>query len=346
MRIRVPIKQVAVAAVLALALAAFPGGAAAKPRPLYWGAWIGPQITGEEAPWDMEAAYRFEQTVRKGLSLLEFSAPFAKCDSGCSFYTFPITEMQKIRRHGAIPLFSWNSGSSGGDHGEFQLSDLRSGRYDRYIRAFARQARAWGHPFFLRFNWEMNGNWFPWGAATNGNRDGEYKLAWRHVWRIFHQVGATNATWVWCPYAGDEPLAPYYPGARYVDWTCLDGYNWGPESPVQAPWRSFDEIFSAAYRRIAGHIAPGKPMLLAELASDDRGGDKAAWIRDMFTSLRLGYPKVAGLVWFDKFDQGIDWPIETSPIASAVFAHGVRSGPFKGNVYSRLRRTPIPPPRG
>ena len=85
-------------------------------------------------------------------------------------------------------------------------------------------------------------------------------------------------------------------------------------------------------------------MLLAEVASDDSGGDKAAWIRDMFASLRRGYPKVAGLVWFDKADRGVDWPIETSPTASAVFAHGVRSGPFRGNVFSRLRRTPIPAP--
>jgi len=346
MRFRVPIKHAAVTAVLALALLALPGSAAAKPRALYWGAWLGPQLTGEEAPWDMRAAYHFERLVRKRLSLLEFSAPFAKCEADCVFYTFPTDEMTKIRRHGAIPFFSWNSGVSGGNWGDFQLSDLRSGRYDPYIRSIARRAKAWGHPFFLRFDWEMNGNWFPWGANVNGNLPGEFRLAWRHVHDIFEQVGATNVTWVWCPYATDESLASFYPGDRYVDWTCLDGYNWGPESAEPTPWRSFSDIFAPAYRQIVTEIAPDKPMLIGEVATDDSGGDKAAWIRNMFIDLRLGFPKVAGLVWFDKYDLGVQWPIETSPIASAVFAHGVRSGPFRGNVYSRLRRTPIPPPRG
>jgi hypothetical protein len=133
--------------------------------------------------------------------------------------------MAKIRRHGAIPLFSWSSGASGGDPKHFQLRDLRAGRYDGHIRGFARAARDWGHPFFLRFDWEMNGGWFSWGADANGNEPGEFVAAWRHVHRIFDRVGADNATWVWCPYARDEPLRPFYPGDGYVDWTCLDGYN-------------------------------------------------------------------------------------------------------------------------
>ena len=172
-------------------------------------------------------------------------------------------------------------------------------------------------------------------TRSNNDENDPYVGAWRAYHKALLEAGV---------YVGGEPLAPYYPGARYVDWTCLDGYNWGPDSPAHTPWYSFDEIFRGSYRRIVRHIAPGKPMMLAELASDDSGGDKAAWIRDMFTSLRLGYPKVAGLVWFDKFDVGVDWPIEISPIASAVFAHGVRSGPFRGNVFSRLHRTPIPAP--
>ena len=74
-----------------------------------------------------------------------------------------------------------------------------AGTHDAYIREFAEDARDWGHPFFLRFNWEMNGNWFPWSEGVNGNQPGEYVAAWRHVHDIFTEVGATNATWVWCP---------------------------------------------------------------------------------------------------------------------------------------------------
>jgi hypothetical protein len=327
-----------------LALIGLPS-AAAEARPLYWGAWIGPHLTGEEAPWDMSAARRFEGEVGHGLSLLQFSAPFADCSGGsCEFYGFPTREMAKIRSHGAIPLFSWNSGASGADPSRFQLKDLRRGRYDSHIRGFARAARQWGHPFFLRFNWEMNGDWFPWGAGVNGNRQWEFKAAWRHVHRIFSRAGARNVSWVWCPYARDEPLRPFYPGGRYVDWTCLDGYNWGPDSPEPAPWRSFREIFAPAYRRIARHIAPRKPMLIAETASIGDGAAKARWVRGMFRSLRNGFPKVRGLVWFNKVDGEMQWPLEGSPTVTRAFGRGLDKG-YEESVFSNLRRSPIPPPR-
>ncbi|HET8813779.1 MAG TPA: glycosyl hydrolase [Solirubrobacterales bacterium] len=309
---------------------------------MYWGAWIGTQLTGGEPPWEMRAARRFEAELGHGLSLLQFSAPFAECGrSRCSYYSFPTREMEKIRRHGAIPLFSWNSGAY---PREIRLAQLTAGRYDEHIRAFARAARDWGHPFFLRFDWEMNGDWFAWGAGVNGNTPREFRSAWRHVHDVFRRVGARNATWVWCPYARDEPLRPFYPGNRYVDWTCLDGYNWGPDSPEPAPWRSFREIFAPAYRRVAGHIAPGKPMLLGEVASTGGEAAKAGWINDMFAALRHGFPKVRGLVWFDKVDREVDWPLETSPAAAEAFGRGLDHG-YRQNVFSRLGGSPILPPR-
>ena len=102
--------------------------------------------------------------------------------------------MESIRDYGAIPVFSWSSQSipSSLNEPDFQLSDVIAGTYDSYIREFAEAARDWGHPFFLRFNWEMNGNWFPWSEGVNGNQPGEFVAAWRHVHDIFTAVGADN----------------------------------------------------------------------------------------------------------------------------------------------------------
>jgi hypothetical protein len=334
----------AVLVVALLILLAQPGSALAGPRHSYWGAWIGSQLTGEEAPWDMEATEQFEEKIGRGLSLIEFSAPFADCEPGCHFSSFPLTPLEQIRLHGAIPVFSWNSGASGGgDQSKFGLAELRAGRYDRYIRYFARSAKAWGWPFFLRFDWEMNGGWFPWGSGVNGNKSGEFVFAWRHVHRIFEQVGATNVTWVWCPFVGTG-LRQFYPGDAYVDWTCLDGYNWGPESSLDLPWQTFDQLFGSSYRQLA-RIAPSKPMMVGEVASTGSDEEKAAWIREMFDALRTGYRKVRALVWFDKIDRETAWPIEGLPAASAAFAAGLRHG-FKQNVFSDLTRSPIPPPGG
>jgi hypothetical protein len=331
-----------------------------KQRPAYWGAWIGTQLTGGQPPWDMSSVGRFSELAAKTPSLLEFAAPFADCStSPCTYYRFPRFEMETIRNFGAIPFFSWGSQSTPVPADlnlpDFQLIDIASGAHDAYIQEFAEGARDWGHPFFLRFNWEMNSDWFPWAEGANGNGPGHYILAWRRVRDIFNAVGATNATWVWCPYAHavkrsgskqqNGSLAQYYPGDAYVDWTCLDGFNWAKNGVNSQPWRSFDEIFGSSYRTITQRIAPDKPMLLAEMASGGGPRAKAAWIKDMFEQLRTKYRRIRGLIWFEQIDRGVQWPIESSGAATKAFRQGIRQPGFKINQYPAFSGSPIMPPR-
>ncbi len=344
--------------VLALLLSSFvmpSAAAAAKPRSrsssLYWGATIGAQLTGTQAPFDMTAVSKFERKEGKGLSLVGFASPFANCASSpCSFYKFPTAAMENVREHGAIPFFSWASQQTplSLDEPDFQLADVTNGTYDPYIRDFATAAKAWGHPFFLRFNFEANGNWFPWSEQTNGNGPGQYVAAWRHVHDIFTSVGATNATWAWCPNVNIshnlQSLRSLYPGDRYVDWTCLDGFNWGARSDSPG-WLSFGQVFRSTYRQIARKIAPAKPMIIGETASNDRGGSKAAWIRDMLARLAAGYPKIHGVLWFDVIDRNTHWPIETSRSVTRAFRKGIRRRVYTRNIYADLSASPIPPPR-
>jgi hypothetical protein len=325
---------------------------APRPQPLYWGAWIGDQMTGTTPPWDMSGVSAFEGVVDKSLSLIGLSSPFADCPTGrpCSFYSFPSQAMENARAYGAIPVLSWASQATPyvpGQIGnpEFQLSDVIAGKYDSYIAQFANEARAWGHPFFLRFNWEMNGNWFPWSEGVNGNQPGEYVAAWRHVHDIFTSVGATNVSWVWCPNvdpnAKFQSIASLYPGNEYVDWTGLDGYNWGPK---KGGWTSFDHLYRSTYDAIVETIAPGKPLMIAEIGSTQEGGSKADWISEVLTAVPAEYPEVRGVVWFDKFDDGMDWPIETSSSASSALAAGVQDTAYRANDYANLSAGPISPP--
>ncbi len=325
-----------------------------KPKPTYWGAWIGDQITGTDAPWDMAPVSHFEQMVGKGLSLIEFSSSWQVCGRTCSPYEFPFEAMDNVRRYGAIPVYSWGAESSprGSEfQPEFQLADIIGGAYDSYIAQFANEARAWGHPFFLRPNWEMNGNWFPWSELANGNAPGQYVAAWRHIHDIFAAVGATNATWVWCPYADTEkrlkktPLKPLYPGDSYVDWTCLDGYNWGRNPVNPKPWRSFGELFDPAYEEVTRKVAPRKPLMLGEFATSPNGGHKAAWIRQLFERLPRRYPRVRALIYFNTVDRGVDWPLETSPPAAKAFSKGISKGIYANNRFGELASAPIRPLR-
>jgi hypothetical protein len=328
-----------------------PGGEPPPATNAYWGAWIGSQFTGEEAPWDMNAVTDFEAEAGKAPSLIEFSSPFADCSqSPCSYYSFPLTPFEDIRARGAIPFFSWSSQSlpSTVEEPEYQLADIAAGDYDPYIKEFAEAAAAWGHPFFLRFDWEMNGTWFPWGATVNGNTPADYVAAWRHVHHVFEQAGATNASWVWCPYVDPNStltdMASLYPGDEYVDWTCLDGYNWGPSAKPARKWKTFSSLFATSYQQITESIAATKPLLVGETASSEVGGSKEEWIAQAFAALPVEFPRIQGLIWFDKYDDGMDWPLETSPGAESAFAAGIADPRYLANSFGGLDSSPIPPP--
>jgi mannan endo-1,4-beta-mannosidase len=194
----------------------------------------------------------------------------------------------------------------------------------------------------------MNGTWFPWSEGVNGNRAGEYVAAWRHVHDIFAAVGATNATWVWCPNVDPEhkmqDLAPLYPGDDYVDWTGLDGYNWGTNPAKPDRWRTFDQLYDSTYHEIVDTIAPSKPLAIGEVGSTESGGSKAAWIGEMLTELPTEYPQIRGLLWFEKFDDGMDWPLETSASATSAFAAGIQSPSYLSNQFAGIGSGPIPAP--
>jgi len=335
-------------------LAPIPDAPPRSAPPLYWGAQIGTQFTGEEPPWDMTALTEFERIIGKGLSVVGFSSPFADCTvKPCIFYPFPTTPMENLRRYGAIPFFSWGlegAGLESENQPAFRLSQVIAGRHDAYIRRFATHAMGWGQPFFLRFNWEGNGDWFAWSEQQNGNQPGEYVKAWRHVHDIFTSVGATNATWVWCPNVDPgrdlQDISLIYPGDEYVDWTCLDGYNWGPGNPavMNKPWRTFGELFDADYRRIVERIAPTKPMIIGEFATSDYGGDKAAWIRDALIRIPTRYPRIRGLLWFNVEDRETHWPIETPQAVLEAFRDVIRSPIYLENVFGSVATSPIEPP--
>jgi hypothetical protein len=320
-----------------------PGG------PLYWGATIGKQLTGGQAPWDMSAVTAFEELAHKKVSLVQFFMPFANCSTSCSFYSFPKTPLENVRLHGSIPVLSWSSASipSSKEESDFQLSDVIQGRYDSYIRQFAEAAKAWGHPFFLRFNWEMNGNWFSWSEGVNGNKSGEYVAAWRHVHDIFTAVGATNATWVWCPNIDPtnsfQNLSSLYPGDAYVDWTGLDGYNWGTNPVKPGGWKTFDQLYRSTYGNIVGKLAPSKPMMIGEIASSEYGGSKAAWVKETFTKIPSEYKAIRALLWFDTYSDGMDWPAETSETSISAFAEAIQSSSYVGNAFSSLTASAIQP---
>jgi hypothetical protein len=56
------------------------------------------------------------------------------------------------------------------------------------------------------------------------------------------------------------------------------------------------------------------------------------------------YAKIRALVWFEKIDDNMDWPLETSDEAVSAFASGIQSSAYTANEYGNAATSPIPPP--
>jgi mannan endo-1,4-beta-mannosidase len=320
----------------------------AQSSQIYWGAYV------NGAPFDSSKIDDFESDAGKRQSIIHWAQPWSM---NGSFQQFQTAQFEAVRKRGSIPMLGWGSwalGTSATTQPKFQLADIYNGTYDSYITTWARAAHAWGHPFFLRFDHEMNGNWYSWSERTNGNKPGDYVKAWRHVVSLFRSAGATNATWVWCPNLTSKtttPLSGLYPGDSYVDWTCMDGYNWGTDHNNK--WYSFAQVFGvnpwtehSTYKDILA-VAPNKPMMIGETATSKDGGDPAAWIRDvLLTQLPKNFPAVKALVWFNwnVSDPTIDWPIESTSAMQSAFRSGISSSYYASNKYADLPSGPIRAP--
>ena len=274
---------------------------AATPNPILWGAWAG------SSPLDPATLGQFEQRAGKRPSIIHWGQPWWHNNS---YVPFSPSDFEAVRQRGAIPLVDWGSWdyAAGIDQPQFRLADIARGAHDAYLIQWAQAARAWGHPLFVRFDPEMNGWWLPWSEQVNGNQAGDFARAWRHVVDVFRAQGASNVNWVWCPNvvgAKSTPLSGLYPGNDYVEWTGMDGYNWGTDEGNQ--WQSFSDVFSGSayngdhntYQEVLD-LAPDKPMMIAEIGTSRNGGDPVHWVRDALnTQLPNNFPQVKALVWFN-----------------------------------------------
>jgi glycosyl hydrolase family 26 len=235
---------------------------------------------------------------------------------------FVSQQLQAVADRDAVPLVTWEPHRP--DRTGYPLTAIARGDHDAYLRASARDAAAWGRPILVRFAHEMNGKWYPWGLGVDGNTPADYIAAWRHVVGVFREEGATNVRWVWAPNVVDAGTAPFealYPGDEWVDWVGLDGYNFGAKFGT---WTSFADIFASSYDTIT-RLSP-KPLMITETAANELGGDKAAWIRSgLSCELGTRFPRVRGLVWFDRQYDGVDWRTDSSPGSLAAFRDVINS---------------------
>jgi hypothetical protein len=258
---------------------------------------------------------------------------------------FRVDALENAWRHGQVPLLTWEPqpqvGVISSDVTAYNLPAILSGRYDDYIRSYARGIKARGLPLVLRLAHEMNGNWYPWsevdfaGDPVNGNQRGQYALMWRHVHDIFEVEGANEFTiWLWSPNRvnrihGQPPPAEFYPGDDWVDWIGMSGYN-----------RNYDEAptFTDTYGEtlpLLRATTTRKPIFLSEIGATELNGHKDLWIKSLFRGL-ANNPDIVGFAWFsltvtstvDGERVTNDWRIDSSGASVKAMKDGLAASQY------------------
>lgn len=272
--------------------------------------------------WSVVDLNKFNTDTTKPMAIVTLFSTF---DNNWDSLTI---QASNIVATGAMPVISWMPYSAAsGD----VLADIIAGNQDSYINDWIAGFSAWRDSYpatekptvLLRFAHEFNGNWYPWA-----NQPEKLKQAWRHLHALFEAAGVNNGVeWVWCINNASvddyNDITRYYPGGDVVDWTAIDGYNWGSNYSFSS-WTSFDETFSSAYVNLQTHY-PGKPVLIAEVGSAepddlpnpawgqdgsdaDANQSKEAWVDDMYSRIITNYPAIRAVSWFN-INKELSWAL-------------------------------------
>jgi mannan endo-1,4-beta-mannosidase len=248
-----------------------------------------------------------------------------------------------IWNEGSVPSISWNPAD--------MYLDTENGVYDAYLTGFAQEMKLFlagpdgkygtadDRRAYLRLAWEMNGDWFRWMPARDGDdevvegmkplgpqscstlaaKEVAFVNSWRHVHDVITGQGVdrTHLAWDFSANAGDADtngcddystargvglMEHLYPGDAYVDWVGVDGYNWGGTS-------SPSQVFGLTASRLRAISA--RPLAVDEVGTADNATyHKAQWIDDYFAYLAAnGFRKST---WFN-IDKEQPWGVFQPP---------------------------------
>ena len=264
-------------------------------------------------------------------------------------------QLPNIWANGNVPLITWEPFTGKATPADIERR-VAAGGYDAYVTDWAGRLRNFlngpdgesgtsdDRRAYLRLGHEMNGDWYPWGAAIGGNSPSDFVAMWRRVHNAFDAlgVGPAQLQWIWSVNnedVGGFPAEAFFPGDAFVDWIAVDGYNWGA-SQTWSSWRSPAEVLGPMVGRLRAISA--RPMALTETASTTvtaSGSSLAAksqWATDLFAY--AGAAQARMVVWFNQ-DKETDWAVFGGAKGDSVFKFGRTSY----RTYSAYRTAVLRP---
>ncbi|KAF7874798.1 hypothetical protein EAF04_001972 [Stromatinia cepivora] len=157
------------------------------------------------------------------------------------------------------------------------------------VASVLEQFTAKGVEVWLRFGHEMN--YYVTDGTYHGTAD-EFITAWKNV----HAAVSSNPKikMYWSPNVdtSSAPVAPYWPGASYVDIVGIDCYPTAsplPSSAFSSCYSNFYKTYSAAYNI---------PFAIGETGYAGSSGN-AAWVSQLVNQDMCEYPNYIAASWFE-----------------------------------------------
>jgi len=258
-----------------------------------------------------------------------------------------------INSLGAVPIISWDWNVT--------PASVASGAQDTSLATVASRFAAANYRIILRLwreqNIQSNQNYFTGDTSNTAPQlaqiAADWKAGWQYVVNYFHNYGATNVGFCWCPsekanrnnvlsQSGRDQLLATYPGDAYVDWIGADGYNHSRtgvySTPTHDGWSSFNEVFNyhtLGYANLAlVDEYTTKPFYVWETGSKYDSGTasrKATWFTDIDDVAKDSMPRLQGVQFFDEWVSGEsnDWRVDHNQIGGT----GIAQGSFDQTTY-------------
>ncbi len=272
-----------------------------------------------------------------------------------------------IHEAGSTPMISWMPIDLSNPEANL-LPEIIDGHWDFYLDSwanslvsFVEQYSSEEQPYLLlRFGHEFNGNWYPYA-----NHPDLYKSSWRYIYDRFETAGANQyIQWIWSVnnFSSDDynDVTQYYPGDDIVDWTSIDGYNWG-SNYIWSDWMDFTSTFGPAYNTLIDNY-PDKPVIIAEMSSAEpfdtpdaqwgQFGDdsdalesKDVWMKVALQQIESDFTAVRAVVLFNE-NKELSWSLnEIESTGLSGFNDSLSSSHFVGSMddlYLSDEAEPVP----
>ncbi len=176
------------------------------------------------------------------------------------------------------------------------VADVIAGRFDAYYSQLGAAVRTFGVAnVTLRLGWEMNGDWYPWGAGAISAAD--YVAAWRRIATVV-RAAAPGAMFTWSPNPGkltNARVEAYYPGDEYTTFVGLSAYD------ASGTWTTLrDGVAGLRWQRDFA-AAHGKPVAMPEWALVDRAnwgqGDNLQYL--VYLAAWFGQSNLAYQIYYE-----------------------------------------------